>query len=156
MQPITLFVFPNERQRVTSDAEKRKKRRGSLFFAHLQKQQTRRSDLLRCTLPRLEKVFDNRVQDDFLCGVEDEANVVGVGRTRKMCVDRALRLAAVLLQKLIFDVLCARVIVATAFVVGKTALQVDRLDLLLKEVLLVEEEDDGRVAEPVIVNNLPE
>ena len=83
-------------------------------------------------------------------GVEDELNVLGISGTGQVAVD-LLGARLVLGDELGLNVLGGGVEFVRAGVVRKADLERAALDLLLEEVLLVEEEYDGRVDEPLVV-----
>ena len=97
----------------------------------------------------LEIVLDDDVRDS----VEHKLDVAGVGGTGEVGVDLLGLLVAVEVLKLALHVDGCLLIGVLALVVGKADGQRDALDLLGQQVLLVEEEDERGVGEPVVVAN---
>ena len=90
--------------------------------------------------------------DDVGDGVEHELDVGRVGGARHVAVD-LLRGRLVLRLELRLDVGRRLAVLLRASVLREADGERRLLDLLLEQVLLVEEEDDGGVGEPLVVAN---
>jgi hypothetical protein len=88
--------------------------------------------------------------DDIGDGVEYELNVLRVGGTRQVAID-LFGGRFILGDELCLDVLGGRVELVRPGVLGKTYGERRALDLVLEQILLVEEQNDGRVDEPLVV-----
>ena len=91
--------------------------------------------------------------DDYVCdGVENKLNILRVGGACQVTVDLLCR-RLVLGNELSLNVFGGRVELIGTRILWKTNGQVASLDLLQEEVLLVEEENDRCVDEPLVVAN---
>ena len=95
-------------------------------------------------------------QNDILYHVEHHLDILRIGGTREMRVQFSCALLILVqLQKLFFHKLHGLLGIAhTLIVVVKAHLETHVLDLLLEQILLVEEDGNGRVTEISTVTNL--
>lgn len=95
----------------------------------------------------LEIVLDDHVRDS----VEHKLDVAGVSGTGEVRIDLLGLLVAVEVLKLPLHIDSCLLIGVLTFVVREAHCQRNAFDLLSQQVLLVEEEDERRVGEPVVV-----
>lgn len=95
----------------------------------------------------LEIVLDDHVRDS----VEHKLDVAGISGTGEVRIDLLGLLVAVEVLKLPLHIDSCLLIGVLTFVVREAHCQRNAFDLLSQQVLLVEEEDERRVGEPVVV-----
>lgn len=95
----------------------------------------------------LEIVLDDHVRDS----VEHKLDVAGVSGTGEVRIDLLGLLVAVEVLKLPLHIDSCLLIGVLTFVVREAHCQRNAFDLLSQQVLLVEEKDERRVGEPVVV-----
>lgn len=100
------------------------------------------------------ELFEVVVQDGVLDVAKDQANVLRVNGGGEVVVEGLLLLVSALVPETIHQELLHVVqAVRIPCVLGEIVLDGHRSDLLLQQVCLVEEEDDGHVAEDAVVDD---
>ncbi len=100
------------------------------------------------------ELFEVVVQDGVLHVAKDQANVLRVNGGGEVVVEGLLQLVSALVPETIHqELLHILQAVRLPCVLGEVVLDGHRFDLLLQQVCLVEEEDDGHVAEDAVVDD---
>jgi len=95
-------------------------------------------------------------QDDISDAFEHPFDIVRIGGARDERIKFSHGVGLKMLLELVLNIGDGFVVVATAVVFREADFEVGSGDLLAEQIVLVEEEDDGRVAEPYAVAYLVE